>query len=135
MCVQAAISMLKHEYKETPTLQEALQLAIRVLNKTLDSTKLSSEKGKFPLRVQCAVSGGLGVLAVSTGFVVGSVFTYSSSDLFKVGCVPLSWQDNCLDIILHTLRLITIFENLITVEPQGYETPPPPPPPGKRGCS
>lgn len=41
---QAAISMLKHEYKETPTLEEALQLAIKVLNKTLDSTKLNAEK-------------------------------------------------------------------------------------------
>ena len=39
--------MLKHEYKETPTLEEALQLAIRVLNKTLDSTKLSAEKGAY----------------------------------------------------------------------------------------
>ncbi len=38
--------MLKQEYKETPTLDGALQLAIRVLNKTLDSTKLSSEKGQ-----------------------------------------------------------------------------------------
>ena len=37
--------MLKHEYKETPTLDEALQLAVKVLNKTLDSTKLSAEKG------------------------------------------------------------------------------------------
>lgn len=37
--------MLKHEYKEVPTLDEALQLAIKVLNKTLDSTKLSAEKG------------------------------------------------------------------------------------------
>lgn len=42
---QAAISMLKHEYKDTPpTLEEALQLAIKVLNKTLDSTRLSAEK-------------------------------------------------------------------------------------------
>lgn len=41
---QAAISMLKHEYKETLTLEEALQLAVKVLNKTLDSTKLSAEK-------------------------------------------------------------------------------------------
>ncbi len=42
--------MLKHEYKETPpTLQEALQLAIQVLNKTLDSTKLSAEKGQCVL--------------------------------------------------------------------------------------
>lgn len=37
--------MLKHEYKEIPTLDEALKLAIKVLNKTLDSTKLSAEKG------------------------------------------------------------------------------------------
>ena len=43
--VQAAISMLKQEYKEPPTLKEALQLAIKILNKTLDSTKLNAEKG------------------------------------------------------------------------------------------
>ena len=41
--------MLKHEYKEIPTLEEALQLAIKVLNKTLDSTKLSAEKGRCAL--------------------------------------------------------------------------------------
>lgn len=37
--------MLKQEYKDTPTLKEALQLSIKVLHKTLDSTKLNSEKG------------------------------------------------------------------------------------------
>lgn len=37
--------MLKQEYKEPPTLKEALQLAIKILNKTLDSTKLNAEKG------------------------------------------------------------------------------------------
>ena len=37
--------MLKHEYKDPPSLDEALQLAVKVLNKTLDSTKLSAEKG------------------------------------------------------------------------------------------
>ncbi len=42
---QAAISMLKQEYKDTPTLDDALDLAIKVLHKTLDSTKLNSEKG------------------------------------------------------------------------------------------
>ena len=42
---QAAISMLKQEYKETPTLPDALKLAVKILNKTLDSTKLNSEKG------------------------------------------------------------------------------------------
>lgn len=41
---QAAISMLKQEYKEPPTLKEALQLAVKILNKTLDSTKLNAEK-------------------------------------------------------------------------------------------
>ena len=46
LLLQAAISMLKHEYKVTPTLDDALQLAIKVLNKTLDSTKLSAEKGR-----------------------------------------------------------------------------------------
>ena len=39
--------MLKQEYKDTPTLKESLELAIKVLSKTLDSTKLSSNKGQF----------------------------------------------------------------------------------------
>lgn len=39
--------MLKQEYKEAGiTLEEALSLAIKVLSKTLDMTKLTSEKGK-----------------------------------------------------------------------------------------
>ena len=43
---QAAISLLKQEYKdEPPTLEEALDLAVKVLYKTLDSAKLNSEKG------------------------------------------------------------------------------------------
>ena len=46
--LQAAISMLKQEYKEDEeeiSLQEALSLAINVLSKTLDVQKLSTEKG------------------------------------------------------------------------------------------
>lgn len=40
-----AVSMLKQEYKEGETnLQSALQLAIKVLSKTLDMTKITSEK-------------------------------------------------------------------------------------------
>lgn len=40
-----AVSMLKQEYKEGETnLQSALQLAIKVLSKTLDMTKMTSEK-------------------------------------------------------------------------------------------
>ena len=38
--------MLKQEYKDTPTLSSALDLAVKVLYKTLDSTKLNSEKGR-----------------------------------------------------------------------------------------
>ncbi|CAE1178411.1 PSMA4 [Acanthosepion pharaonis] len=41
----SAVSMLKQEYKEGETnLEEALRLAIKVLSKTLDMTKLTSEK-------------------------------------------------------------------------------------------
>ena len=46
-CVlQAAVSMLKQEYKEGETdLQTALELSIKVLSKTLDTNKLTPEKG------------------------------------------------------------------------------------------
>jgi len=41
----AAVSMLKQEYKEDDTsLQEALDLSVKVLSKTLDMTKLTPEK-------------------------------------------------------------------------------------------
>ncbi len=40
------MSMLKQEYNEDKMpLSEALKLAIKVLNKTLDVTKLTKEKG------------------------------------------------------------------------------------------
>ena len=43
---QAAISLLKQEYKEEPpTLDKALDLAVKILYKTLDGTKFTSEKG------------------------------------------------------------------------------------------
>uniref|UniRef100_A0A8C9EHJ2 Proteasome subunit alpha type-4 n=1 Tax=Pavo cristatus TaxID=9049 RepID=A0A8C9EHJ2_PAVCR len=43
----AAVSMLKQDYKEGEmTLKTALALAIKVLNKTMDVSKLSAEKGK-----------------------------------------------------------------------------------------
>lgn len=41
------MSLLKQEYKEgETTLNEALALAIKVLSKTLDLTKLSPDKGE-----------------------------------------------------------------------------------------
>jgi 20S proteasome alpha/beta subunit len=40
----SAQSLLKQDYKEDCTLQEACGMAVKVLSKTMDSTKLSSEK-------------------------------------------------------------------------------------------
>ena len=47
---QAAVSMLKQDYKEGETdLKSAVDLAIKVLSKTLDTTKLTHEKGEILL--------------------------------------------------------------------------------------
>lgn len=46
--LQAAVSSLKQEYKEgETTLETAKSLAIKVLSKTLDMTKLTAEKGLY----------------------------------------------------------------------------------------
>lgn len=42
----SAQSLLKQDYKEDQTLQEACAMAVKVLSKTMDSTKLSSEKSE-----------------------------------------------------------------------------------------
>lgn len=41
---QSSQSMLKQDYKEDCSLEEALELAIKVLSKNMDSTSLSAEK-------------------------------------------------------------------------------------------
>ena len=41
----SAQSLLKQDYKDEMTLNEACTLAVKVLSKTMDSTTLSSEKG------------------------------------------------------------------------------------------
>ncbi|CDY66240.1 BnaAnng21900D [Brassica napus] len=41
---QAAQSILKQDYKEDATREEAVELALKVLSKTMDSTSLTSEK-------------------------------------------------------------------------------------------
>ena len=47
MAPQAAVSMLKQEYKEGDTnVQQALDLSIKVLSKTLDTNKLTADKGE-----------------------------------------------------------------------------------------
>ena len=45
----SAQSLLKQDYKEECDLKEACGLAVKVLSKTMDSTKLSSEKSEFSL--------------------------------------------------------------------------------------
>ncbi|KNC87000.1 hypothetical protein SARC_00893 [Sphaeroforma arctica JP610] len=44
---QAAQSILKTDYSEDMSLDDALMLAVKVLTKTMDSTTLSSEKLEF----------------------------------------------------------------------------------------
>jgi len=44
---QGAESILKQEYKEGCNLKEALLLAVKVLNKTMDSTSLTSDRLEF----------------------------------------------------------------------------------------
>lgn len=45
----SAQSLLKQDYKEDCNLKEACGMAVKVLSKTMDSTKLSSEKSQYPL--------------------------------------------------------------------------------------
>jgi 20S proteasome subunit alpha 3 len=45
-----ATSLLKQDYKDDLTIQEAMALACKVLSKTMDATSLDSEKGEFSWR-------------------------------------------------------------------------------------
>ena len=50
--LKTAISILKQEYKIDETkLTDALRLAIKILSKTLDTTKLTSEKSNFNFKL------------------------------------------------------------------------------------
>lgn len=51
----SAQSILKQDYKEDMTLEEAKALAIKVLSKTIDSTTLTSEKRKYNEPFMCLV--------------------------------------------------------------------------------
>ena len=54
----SAQSLLKQDYKEDCDLKEACGMAVKVLSKTMDSTKLSSEKSKLQMprcwKILCA---------------------------------------------------------------------------------
>lgn len=44
----SATSLLKQDYKETMTVKEATELCLKVMSKTMDTTKLGSEKRASP---------------------------------------------------------------------------------------
>jgi len=45
----SAQSLLKQDYKDEITLEEAKALALKIMSKTMDSTKLGSEKRRSPV--------------------------------------------------------------------------------------
>lgn len=69
--MQAAVSMLKQDYREGEmTLKTALALAIKVLNKTMDVSKLSAEKGKQLTSMgECPLLKGSAVLHSTWGLL------------------------------------------------------------------
>ena len=72
--LQNAVSMLKQEYKEGETnLKQALQLAVKVLSKTLDMTKLTSEKG------ECSKKKQIVLKSLQPGFMILLISKFSSS--------------------------------------------------------
>jgi len=56
---QAASSVLKKEYNEEGTIEEALELAVKVLSKTMDTTSLSAEKLEFSVMKRDSSTGKL----------------------------------------------------------------------------
>ena len=54
----SAQSLLKQDYKEDCTLKEACGMAVKVLSKTMDSTKLSSEKSACQLGTEVNMTNG-----------------------------------------------------------------------------
>ncbi len=55
----SAQSLLKQDYKEDCNLKEACAMAVKVLSKTMDSTKLSSEKSKSRLQSHMMILSNL----------------------------------------------------------------------------
>lgn len=54
----SATSLLKQDYKETMNIAEATELLLKVMSKTMDTTKLGSEKRcvLFPLSLSLSIS-------------------------------------------------------------------------------
>ncbi|KAJ8641963.1 hypothetical protein MRB53_018657 [Persea americana] len=89
---QAAQSMLKQDYKDNITREEAVQLALKVLSKTMDSTSLTAEKLELVevlllpvgvVKYQVCSPDALGKLLVKSGVRRGD-FPDSCSDEMKL---------------------------------------------------
>lgn len=52
-----AQSLLRQDYKEDIGIEEALELAVKVLSKTMDSTTLDHEKGELATFTRCQPDG------------------------------------------------------------------------------
>ena len=63
----SAQSLLKQDYKEECDLKEACGMAVKVLSKTMDSTKLSSEKSKKPSSISRNTANHLTVEFATVG--------------------------------------------------------------------
>ncbi len=61
---QQAQSILKQDYRDDLTLKEALQLTVKVLSKTLDSTTLKAEKLEFVVLTHSGSSNGTAKMMV-----------------------------------------------------------------------
>ena len=61
---QQAQSILKQDYRDDLTLKEALQLTVKVLSKTLDSTTLKAEKLEFVVLTHSGSSSGTAKMMV-----------------------------------------------------------------------
>ncbi|XXG65652.1 hypothetical protein AAC387_Pa05g3295 [Persea americana] len=89
---QAAQSMLKQDYKDNITREEAVQLALKVLSKTMDSTSLTAEKLELVevlllpvgvVKYQVCSPDALGKLLVKSGVRRGD-FPDSCGDEMKL---------------------------------------------------
>jgi 20S proteasome subunit alpha 3 len=62
----SAQSLLKQDYKEDCTLKEACGMAVKVLSKTMDSTKLSSEKSEYAQQSSEHAAADVGTVEFAT---------------------------------------------------------------------
>lgn len=87
---QAGKALLKTDYVEESSVEDCLKLAVKVLNKTMDSTTPSPEKMEFTTITR--VNGKVGTILSSIIVRIKSLFFSNVEDhsngivIFAVGC-------------------------------------------------